>query len=471
MPSYAKEDIRIALELFDQEKNATRVVRILGYPTTATLYNWLRQRNSRLLSANPNQRTQSEKGTTSFYKHRKSATVDEKLDALKRCFQDGEDVRLVSDQIGFSRQSIHKWRRIVEKNGIIGLMNNDKKKILNPELLDSRSTEKVETKDIESLKEEVKALKMEVDILKEALNLLKKDKGIDFVKLRNVEKFTLINALKQNYSLSNLLFFFALSRSSYYCHLKKLGSKSKYDELKELIRALFEQNRSVYGYRRIKILLNKQGLCISEKIIRRLMREMNLVPLYTRKKKKYSSYVGEITTAPENIVNRNFNSDRPNEIWLTDITEFALFKDKVYLSPVVDCFDGKLVSWNCSTSPNAELVNDSLVQACLTVDDENDTIVHTDRGVHYRWDQWIKITEENNLVRSMSKKGCTGDNAACEGVFGRIKNECFYHKDFRNMDTADFINYLNDYLNWYNEDRIKQKFGCSINENRRKLGY
>ncbi|MBS3971717.1 MAG: hypothetical protein KGZ84_09625, partial [Erysipelotrichia bacterium] len=80
MPSYAKEDIRIALELFDQEKNATRVVRILGYPTTATLYNWLRQRNSRLLSANPNQRTQSEKGTTSFYKHRKSATVDEKLD-------------------------------------------------------------------------------------------------------------------------------------------------------------------------------------------------------------------------------------------------------------------------------------------------------------------------------------------------------------------------------------------------------
>ena len=114
-----------------------------------------------------------------------------------------------------------------------------------------------------------------------------------------------------------------------------------------------------------------------------------------------------------------------NQKWLTDITEFALSNEKVYLSSIVDCFDGKIISWNTSTRPDAQLANESLIDACKTLKKSDNVILHSDRGGHYRWSNWINITKEHNIIRSMSKKGCTGDNAACEGVFGHIKNECF----------------------------------------------
>lgn len=160
-----------------------------------------------------------------------------------------------------------------------------------------------------------------------------------------------------------------------------------------------------------------------------------------------------------------------NEKWLTDITEFAIPSGKVYLSPIVDCFDGLLVNWNISTSPDALLVNSMLDNAAKLLSVGEKPIIHSDRGVHYRWPGWIDRMEKNGFIRSVSKKGCSPDNSACKGVFGRIKNEMFYNADWSGVNISEFIGILNDYLYWYNEKRIKKSLGYfSPIEYRHRLG-
>ena len=165
-----------------------------------------------------------------------------------------------------------------------------------------------------------------------------------------------------------------------------------------------------------------QTLTNHEKVVRRLMREQNL-SVRKVKKRKYSSYQGEITPAVENVINRDFHAEKPNEKWLTDITEFHIPAGKVYLSPIIDCFDGMPVSWTIGTSPDANLVNTMLDEGILTLAEGEKPLVHSDRGAHYRWPGWIERMEAAGLTRSMSKKGCSPDNSACEGFFG-LKAYC-----------------------------------------------
>ena len=130
--------------------------------------------------------------------------------------------------------------------------------------------------------------------------------------------------------------------------------------------------------------------------------------------------------AAPNLINRNFHAEKPNEKWLTDITEFRLPAGKVYLSPIIDCFDGMAVTWTIGTSPNARLVNSMLDAAISGLREGERPVLHSDRGGHYRWPGWIQRMRMAGLRRSMSAKGCSPDNAACEGFFGRLKNEMFY---------------------------------------------
>ena len=156
---------------------------------------------------------------------------------------------------------------------------------------------------------------------------------------------------------------------------------------------------------------------------------------------------------------------------MTDITEFAIPAGKVYLSPMVDCFDGLLMNWRIGTSPNADLVNSMLDDTIAKLGEQDHPVIHSDRGCHYRWPGWIERMEKNGLVRSMSQKGCSPDNAACEGVFGRIKNEMFYKRSWGNVTIDEFMDILNEYLHWYNETRMKETLGyLSPVEYRRSLG-
>jgi len=130
-------------------------------------------------------------------------------------------------------------------------------------------------------------------------------------------------------------------------------------------------------------------------------------------RKKYSSYKGEISPKIPNLLQRNFHAEMPNKKWLTDITEFRLSAGKVYLSPIIDCFDGMVVSWTAGTSPDAELVNGMLDCAIDTLDENSKPIIHSDRGCHYRWLGWIDRMDAAGLTRSMSRKACSPDNSAC----------------------------------------------------------
>ena len=144
---------------------------------------------------------------------------------------------------------------------------------------------------------------------------------------------------------------------------------------------------------------------------------------------------------------------------LTDITEFATPAGKICLSPIVDCFDGILSYWTISTTPNSVLVNDILDGAISRLKETERPIIHSDRGCHYRWLGWISRMEKAGLKRPISQKGCSSDNAACEGLFGRLKNEMFYNRDWTDVSIQEFISLLNKYLIWYNEKRIKISLG------------
>jgi putative transposase len=171
-------------------------------------------------------------------------------------------------------------------------------------------------------------------------------------------------------------------------------------------------------------------------------------------------------------LNRDFSACAPNRKWLTDITEFQIPAGKIYLSPMIDCFDGLVVSWSIGTRPDAELVNTMLDAAIDTVIASSDRpVVHSDRGGHYRWPGWLTRMADARLTRSMSRKACSPDNAACEGFFGRLKNELFYARDWLDTTIDEFIAALDAYIRWYNEARIKISLGSlSPVEHRNSLG-
>ena len=264
--SYSKEQIKKALELYQQCKSVSQTVHILGYPTRENLYKWIKKENV----------TQKERKKlpiiiNSSY-HPRNPPIKTKLDAIKRCFELGESVKYVSEDIGYSRASIYQWRKIYLLKGKIALMNR-KDNIKREKLLEGKESSFSE---LESLKEKIFSMQLEIDILKETIDVLKKDQGINLKKLTNKEKVMMIDTLKNKYSLPLLLKMLELPKSSYYYH-KKNHYTDKYVHLKKQIKEIFKQNRCCFGYRRIHALLKREGIKVSEKIIRRIMKAESLV--------------------------------------------------------------------------------------------------------------------------------------------------------------------------------------------------
>ena len=309
------------------------------------------------------------------------------------------------------------------------------------------------------LEERIRQLELENDILRGAVDLLKAG---SLGSMSNMEKTVLIDKLRleSDRPLRELTGSLRISKSSYeYCRAK-LRAKDRHAQLRIDIRRIFDGAGGRRGYRYVHNELREEGVVVSEKVVRRLMAEEGCRVAYLKRRRRYSSYRGEISDAPPNLVGRDFHADAPNELWLTDITEFKLpSEEKAYLSPVIDCYDGLVVSWRIGRRPNAALANGSLEDACGTLAPGQRPVCHSDRGCHYRWPGWIGICEGNGLVRSMSRKGCSPDNSACEGFFGRLKNEFFYHRDWSGVAVESFMELLDEYIRFYNERRKKQSLG------------
>lgn len=321
------------------------------------------------------------------------------------------------------------------------------------------------------------ALEMDRDILAQTVELLKKDPSVDGQELANSEKARLIGALSQKYPVAGLCGKLSVSRGSYYYAKDALGRPDPHLELRGRIRAIFEKSRATFGSERIWHVLRVgddglEPLRVSEKVIRRLMKEEGLKVIYRRRRRHLCAYVGEVSAHPGNLVNRRFYAEQPNRLWLTDITQFNLATYKCYLSVIIDCFDGRVVAHRLSLHPDATLANATLKDAVSSLGSEEHPIIHSDCGGHCRWPGWIELCSRYGLTRSTSKKSCSPDNAACEGFFGRLKNEFFYYRDWKGMGFSEFSRRLCGYIDYYNQERKKKSLGWrSPDEYRKALGY
>ncbi|CAB0509419.1 IS3 family transposase [Corynebacterium diphtheriae] len=280
----------------------------------------------------------------------------------------------------------------------------------------------------------------------------------------------MVNALRSCFPTSLLLDIVGLSSSSFYYQLKALNGPSQYANLTKVVTEIVEHSGFSYGYRRVWIQLKKLGIKVSEKVVRRIISAEGLTVRYMKKRRRYSSYRGEISDAPPNLVKRNFHAEAPGLLWLTDISEFPADDGKIYFSALVDCFDGKIVEATTSRHPNQQLADDCLKQAFENnaPPDPAQLVIHSDRGCHYRGNSWIQASQDIGFTRSMSKKGCSPDNSACEGLFGRMKNEMFYGRRWPHCDELERA--IHEYVDFYNEHRITLEFdGLSINQRRREL--
>lgn len=453
MPSYTNEQKAKALQLLDDLKSPKKVVDILGYPGKRdTLYNWMKQRDKFIPP-------DTEATETSIFQVRARNVSQE---SILSCLLDGMSVKLTAETLNYSPETIYKWRKIFLEQGYKINMSRAKY---------TKTSKTPSQKELDEMRAQMHEMQLEIDILRETINVLKKDPGIDLTALSNSEKAVIVDALRNKYSLPELLKRMQLPRSSYYYKEQKKQEPDKYEALTLHIKELFFENKCRYGYRRIHCLLKRENITVSEKIVRRIMREEKLI-VKAKKKRKYTSYQGEITPAVPNHLQRDFHAEEPNQKWLTDITEFSIPAGKIYLSPIIDCYDGLPVCWKIGESPNAELVNSMLDDAVKILSNDEKPIIHSDRGCHYRWPGWIERMDKFGLIRSMSRKGCSPDNAACEGFFGILKNEMFYERNWENISLDDFKVEIETYINWFRKDRIKMSLGgLSPLDYRRSKGY
>ncbi len=243
-----------------------------------------------------------------------------------------------------------------------------------------------------------------------------------------------------------------LPRSTFYYYLKR-SKTDKYATEKIEIKELFKQNKQRYGYRRITSLLRQKGIVLNHKTVLKLMKSLNLRG--KQYKTRYHSYKGEVGKIADNLLNRDFTASKPFEKLTTDVTQFNICEDKVYLSPVMDLYNREIISYSISLSPNLEQIREMLQGLSERLPNDATPIFHSDQGWQYQHAEYQRYLQEHNIIQSMSRKGNCMDNGAMENFFGRLKIEMFYGEKFSSVD--DFIQKLHEYIYYYNNERISLK--------------
>lgn len=244
-----------------------------------------------------------------------------------------------------------------------------------------------------------------------------------------------------------------MARPVFYYHLKRLEIADKYAAEQKEIRDIFHEHKGRYGYRRITAEMRNRGYTINHKTVRRIMIEMGLKCQI--RKVRYRSYKGEVGKVAPNIIGRDFATVAPNRKWATDVTQINIGFTKLYLSPILDMFNGEIISYNISTSPNLEQVYDMLDKAFARFESLDGLILHSDQGWQYQHYGYRKRLEEHHIIQSMSRKGNCLDNSMMENFFGIMKSELLYAEKFDS--SQDFIKALEEYINYYNNKRIKSR--------------
>ena len=251
--------------------------------------------------------------------------------------------------------------------------------------------------------------------------------------------------------------FAQIPRSTYYDLVKKMNRPDPDADLKAEIQAIYDEHEGRYGYRRIRDELADRGQKVNHKKVQRIMKELGLKCVV--RMKKYKSYKGTVGKIAPNILDRKFTADAPNEKWVTDITEFKLYGEKLYLSPVLDLFNGEIITYKISSRPTYSLVSEMLDQAFERLPEDHQLLLHSDQGWHYQMKQYRHALETRGIVQSMSRKGNCYDNSVMENFFGIMKSELLYLKEFESVEH--FKKELEKYIEYYNMKRIKAKLKMS----------
>ena len=275
--------------------------------------------------------------------------------------------------------------------------------------------------------------------------------------------------LQHKYPLVVLLDISGLKRSTYYYTLNKLDKDTKNDDIMNTIIDIYYTHKARYGYRRITLELINRGYIVNHKKVKRLMSKMGL---YARTPKaKYKSYKGDMNGTVKNLLldkvidevnhktyyERNFKTERCNEIWSTDVSEFHIAAGKLYLSPILDLHNREIVSYNISTSPNYEQIKDMLAKAFNKYKDLKGLILTSDQGWQYQMQEYHIALEEKGIIQSMSRKGNCLDNSPMENFFGKMKNEMFYGYEYTFNTLEELKKEMENYISYYNNQRITEK--------------
>ena len=270
--------------------------------------------------------------------------------------------------------------------------------------------------------------------------------------MRTQVKYRVIYRHKDKYRISEMCRFFEVSRSGYYDFVKRMDKPAKDQELSELIRECQQETKQTYGYRRVSIWLERKGIHHNPKTILRVMNKYSLLSVVRRR--KYCNY-SQALHRYENLLNRDFHADRPNQKWVTDISYIKTDQGFLYLSVIRDLYDRSIVAYKTATVQNINLVLNTIKAAKKKEKVTAELQLHSDQGFQYTSQPYFNLTKRYHITPSMSRRGNPYDNALAENFFSILKTECIYRTKIKTFAEARRL--IDDYIYFYNHQRIQLK--------------
>lgn len=270
--------------------------------------------------------------------------------------------------------------------------------------------------------------------------------------MRAEVKFRVIYRHKKKYSISKMCRFFEVSRSGYYGFVNRMDKPDKDLNLSELIRKCQLETKQTYGYRRVTIWLERNGVHHNPKTILRVMNKYSLLSVVRRR--RYCNY-SQTLHRYDNLLDRDFNADRPNQKWVTDISYIKTSQGFLYLSIIRDLYDRSIVAYKTSTVQNINLVLNTIKAAKKKEKITAELQLHSDQGFQYTSQPYFNLTKRYHITPSMSRRGNPYDNALAENFFSILKTECIYRTKITTFEEARRM--IDDYIYFYNHQRIQLK--------------
>lgn len=376
--------------------------------------------------------------------------VDFKIEVVRQIVE-GLSIRRASERFNLNRSQMQRWVNAWQQYGIEGLASKRRGDALplSPTPDPSAFKSNVASPVLE-LERQVAYLQVKNVFLRKAMSLGLKDSDLD-----NRQKALIVQELRSRYPLDALLKGAGLPRSSFYYHLNVARQPDKQHARKESIRAMFVCHRGRYGYRRITQALRNEGQQINHKAVQRLMGEMSLK--CTLRRRRYRPFTGPESYVAPNLLERRFTAPQPNQRWATDITEFRVNQDRLYLSPILGLFNREIVAYEISERATFNMVLRMLKSGIKTLRPDEKPLIHSDQGCHYQYPAYQQTIRQHGITQSMSRRGNCLDNAAMESFFAVLKSELFHCAKFATVQQLAAA--IRDYIHYYNHERIKLLLG------------